>query len=109
MYEIFHYQTPDGVDVFDRWLDGLTDAVALARITARLDRVSSGNLGDHKFVGAGVWELRIDHGPGYRVYYAIADGKVVLLLCGGDKRKQAGHIRRAIAMLEDYKARTSKP
>jgi putative addiction module killer protein len=108
VYEVFHYQTADGVDVFDAWLDGLADAVAVARITARVDRIGSGNFGDHKHVGEGVWELRVDQGPGYRIYYAIAAREIVLLLSGGDKRKQSADIRRAIVMWEDYKKRTQK-
>jgi putative addiction module killer protein len=108
VYEIFHYLTSDGVDVFDTWLDTLADAKAVARIVARIDRVQAGNLGDHKSVGHGVWELRIDHGPGYRVYYALAGRRIVLLLCGGDKRKQAADIRRAVLFLKDYNERGPK-
>lgn len=77
----------------------------MARIVARVDRVKAGNFGDHKPVGGGVWELRIDYGPGYRVYYALAGRQVVLLLCGGDKRKQSSDIRTAIAMWNDYTER----
>ena len=108
MYEIFHYLTTGGVDVFEAWLDGLGDAIAVARIMSRVDRVQAGNFGDHRSVGSGVWELRIDHGPGYRVYYALAGRHVVLLLCGGDKRKQPSDIRRAIAMWNDYNEREPK-
>ena len=103
MYEILHYLTTGGVDVFEAWLDHLADATAVARIIARIDRLQAGNFGDHKSVGASVWELRINHGPGYRVYYSLAGRRVVLLLCGGDKRKQSSDIRRAIGMLKDYK------
>jgi putative addiction module killer protein len=101
--------TAKGVDVFEAWLDGLADATAAARIISRVDRVQAGNFGDHKPVGEGVLELRIDHGPGYRVYYALAGQRVVLLLCGGNKRKQAADIRRAIAMWKDYNERAPKP
>ena len=93
------------MDVFDAWLDGLADATAAARIIARVDRLERGNFGDHKPVSQGVWELRIHHGPGYRVYYALADRQVILLLCGGDKRHQAADIRRAVAMWTDFKER----
>ena len=108
MYQILHYLTRDGVDVFDAWLDDLTDARAVARIIARVDRLQAGNFGDHKPVGESVWELRIDHGPGYRVYYALSGRRVVLLLCGGDKRKQYSDIRRASAMWRDYNERNPK-
>jgi len=109
VYEIFHYQTADGLDVYDTWLDHLADADAVSRIIRRVDRIQSGNFGDHKSVGQGVWELRIDYGPGYRVYYAMMGRQVVLLLCGGDKRKQSADIQRAIRMWKDVNERMSKP
>lgn len=109
VYEIFHYLTAGGVDLFDAWLNGLADKKLVARILARIDRVQAGNFGDHKSVGEGVWELRIDYGPGYRVYYAMCARQVVLLLCGGDKRRQPADIRRAIDLWKDYQNRESKP
>ena len=105
MSEVVHYVTADGVDIFEAWLDGLPDRRAVARVVARVDRLEAGNFGDHKPVGAGVWELRVDHGPGYRVYYARAAQTVVVLLCGGDKRKQSADIRRANAFWADYQQR----
>jgi putative addiction module killer protein len=108
VYAIYHYLTADGVDVFETWLNGLADPKAVARIIARIDRTENGNFGDHRFVGKGVWELRIDHGPGYRVYYATAGRHILLLLCGGDKRKQSADIRRAIDLWEDYNRREPK-
>ena len=90
------------------WLAGL-DAHLRARIAARIDRLSLGNFGGCKFLRAGVSELRIDFGPGYRMYYAMSGRTCVLLLCGGDKRKQASDITRAIEYLRDYKERTRKP
>jgi len=90
------------------WLDDLADAKAVARIIARIDRVQAGNFGDHKPIGDGVWEMRIDHGPGYRVYYALAGRRIVLLLCGGDKRKQSADIRRAIDLWKEYNRREPK-
>lgn len=104
--EIRQYQTVDGRTPVAEWLDGLRDSVARARIVARLDRLSAGLRGDWKSVGAGVSELRIDHGPGYRVYYAQEGDTVVLLLCGGSKRTQAKDIERAHAYWKDYKARS---
>jgi putative addiction module killer protein len=109
VFEIFHYVTRDGLDVFEAWLDGLGDPTAVARVVVRIDRLQAGNFGDHKPVGGGVWELRIDHGPGYRVYYALVRTRVVLLLCGGDKRKQSTDIRRAIELLNDYHERERNP
>ena len=109
MFEIFHYLTREGLDVFEVWLKGLADVTAVARIIVRIDRLQAGNFGDHKPVGGGVWELRVDYGPGYRVYYALAGRRVVLLLCGGDKRKQSTDIRRAIDLLKDYHERERNP
>lgn len=88
------------------WLASLEDLKARARIAARLDRLSLGNFGDSKALREGVSELRIDWGPGYRVYYAMLGRTCVLLLCGGDKRRQASDIKRAIEYLEDFKERT---
>jgi putative addiction module killer protein len=73
---------------------------------ARIDRLSLGNFGDCKALGGGLFELRIDWGPGYRVYYALIGRACVLLLCGGDKRKQVSDIRRALEYLKDYRERT---
>ena len=88
------------------WLASLKDLKARARIAARLDRLSLGSFGDSKALREGVSELRIDWGPGYRVYYAMLGRTCVLLLCGGDKRRQASDIKRAIEYLEDFKERT---
>jgi putative addiction module killer protein len=88
---------------FDAWLTGLRDGKARARVQARITRLALGNPGDVKPVGAGVSELRIDYGPGYRVYYAQRGPALVLLLCGGDKRTQNADIKRAIAIAKDWK------
>jgi putative addiction module killer protein len=106
MMELRHYTTVSGKDVFESWLMSLKDDRAEARIDARINRLSHGNFGDCKPVGNGVWELRIDYGPGYRVYYAIVGQRCVLLLCGGDKRKQSSDIAKAIEYLKDYKQRS---
>ena len=108
MIEIRRYVTRAGKDVIGDWLAGL-DAHLRARIVARIDRLSLGNFGDCKSLREGVSELRIDFGPGYRMYYAMLGRTCVLLLCGGDKRKQASDITRAIEYLYDYKERTRKP
>ena len=73
---------------FDRWLDGLRDRMAQKRIAMRIRRVESGLLGDWKPIGDGVSELRVDHGPGYRVYYTMREQVIVILLCGSDKSDQ---------------------
>lgn len=87
---------------FDRWLTGLKDSRARARIATRLDRLALGNPGDVKPVGSGVSELRIDYGPGYRVYFMQRGPVVIVLLCGGDKRTQSTDIKRAIAIAKDW-------
>lgn len=84
--------------VFERWLRGLRDIRAKASIVSRVERIEGGNFGDHASVGGGVSELRIDVGPGYRVYYTIRRNTLVILLCGGDKSSQARDIRRAQQM-----------
>lgn len=109
MYEIHHYVTISGKDVFEEWLASLRDEKAEARIAARIARVAIGNFGDCKALRDGVWELRINWGPGYRVYYALSSRTTVLLLCGGDKRKQSADIIRAVKYWDDYQRRTAKP
>ena len=82
-------------DVFNDWLEGLRDARAKVRIGARIDRLALGNSGDVKPVGEGVSELRIDYGPGYRVYFTQRGLLIAILLCGGDKRTQDADIAEA--------------
>jgi putative addiction module killer protein len=106
--DLRYYQTSAGAQPFVEWLQGLNDRQARARIEARLARVVVGNFGDVEPVGEGVMELRIDWGPGYRVYFARLGQVVVLLLCGGDKRTQRKDINRAKGYFEDYKARTTQ-
>jgi len=85
-------------DTFRDWMRSLRDERAKARILARIQRATTGNLGDVKPVGSGVNELRIDHGPGYRVYFVRRGNALVVLLCGGDKSTQGRDIKRAIKM-----------
>jgi putative addiction module killer protein len=89
-------------ETFDLWLASLRDRQARARVMARVDRLASGNPGDVKPVGAGVSELRIDYGPGYRVYFFQRGEVVVVLLCGGDKRIQEADIKRAIGLAAQW-------
>jgi putative addiction module killer protein len=84
------------------WLEQLKDTKAKVAVIRRVTRIELGNFGDHKFCRDGVWELRIDVGVGYRVYYAIAGKKIVLLLCGGDKRTQGSDISRACEYLQNW-------
>ena len=91
-YRIEYYTDELGKKPFREWL---LDQIAAVRIRARLTRVRAGNFGTIRNLGEGVMELKIDHGPGYRVYYAIDAGTIVLLLCGGDKRTQQRDIETA--------------
>jgi putative addiction module killer protein len=83
---------------FREWLSELRDDRAVARITARIRRLELGNPGDAKPLGPGLWEMRVDYGPGYRIYYVRRGTRVILLLCAGDKRTQRRDIRRAEAL-----------
>jgi putative addiction module killer protein len=104
--EIHHHLSPTGRDLFDEWLSQLGDTRTQAKIAVRIDRLAAGNLGDCKPLRDGLWELRIDWGPGYRIYYAMTGKESALLLSGGDKRRQAADIERALGFLKSYKERT---
>jgi putative addiction module killer protein len=105
MYELKQYSDANGNNLFAEWLNSLKDRQGLARIAARLLRLENGNFGDCKSVGDGVWELRIDTGPGYRVYYAIENKKLVLLCHGGDKSSQSTDVIKAISRWKDWQTR----
>ena len=90
-------------DVFRECLRNLRDDKAIARIILLMRRLEQGNPGDAKSVGAGVVEMRIDYGPGYRVYYVQRGPIIIVLLCGGDKRTQARDVRRAKALAEELR------
>lgn len=94
LWDIEKYVLESGDCPFDEWFDSLTPKTQ-ARVDVRLDRLRLGNFGDHKPVGDGVWELRLDFGPGYRLYYAQVGRWVVLLLVGGDKSSQGKDIKLA--------------
>jgi putative addiction module killer protein len=83
---------------FDMWLSGLVDQKAQAKIASRIERLALGNPGDVKPVGGGVSEMRVPHGPGYRVYFKQTEKTIVVLLCGGDKSTQQKDIKRAKEM-----------
>jgi len=99
------YCTSEGREPFTEWLSKLGDRQARARILVRLERLAVGNFGDAKLLRQGVWELRIDFGPGYRVYFGREGGALVILLCAGDKRSQDADIKRAIDLWQEYERR----
>jgi putative addiction module killer protein len=98
---IREYVDAKGTCPFRGWLNGL-DTKTSARIQARVLRFETGNLGDHKAVGGGVYEARCAFGPGYRIYFARSGGSIVLLLVGGDKASQRRDVRQARRLWDDY-------
>ena len=102
MVKVVHYVAEDGTDYFDEWLQTQGTEIRV-RVLTRIDRVELGNFGDRKRVGKGVSELRIDFGPGYRVYYGLNSKKLVILLVGGAKKRQDHDIAMAQAYWKAYK------
>jgi putative addiction module killer protein len=96
------YTRADGVVPFREWVLRLRDKQTRFRINQRLSRLRLDNLGDHKSIGGGLWELRLDFGPGFRIYYGVDDQTVIVLLSGGDKSTQAKDIRIAREHWQDY-------
>lgn len=105
--DIQRYIRQNGTVPFAEWFTTLRDVNAKIRIDKRLQRVSGGNLGDYRAVGVGVCELRIDYGPGYRIYFGQAGATIVLILCGGDKSTQDQDIVKAQEYWRDYERRQS--
>ncbi|NJL11340.1 MAG: type II toxin-antitoxin system RelE/ParE family toxin [Calothrix sp. SM1_7_51] len=105
--EIKEYQTADGQNPFAQWIDSLRDRKARAKIRNRLTRVEAGNLGNYRSVGEGVCELKINFGPGYRVYFGQVESTIILLLCGGDKSTQEEDILQAKEYWREYERRES--
>ena len=103
--DIRRYITPDGRNPFAEWLSSLRNLNAVVKIEQRLDRVRLGNLGNSKSVGEGVCELKVDFGPGYRVYFGQFGSTIVLVLCGGDKSSQEQDIRKAKEYWKEYEER----
>lgn len=99
--------TADGRVPFKEWLLKLPDIRVRARIVTRLQRLASGNVGDCKLLRDGVFELRIDQGPGYRIYYARPGGALIVLLAAGDKRRQQVDIEKAISYWLDWERRAA--
>jgi putative addiction module killer protein len=108
VFEIRRYRTAAGKEPFTEWLSSLRDRQAQARILVRLERLELGNFGDCKFLRGGVSELRVDWGPGYRVYFGRDGQTVVVLLCGGDKRRQDADIRKAVELWQEYGSRKKR-
>lgn len=104
MIEIRQYVDRSGRNPFDRWFDKL-DNMTQARVAVSLDRLELGNFSATKGIGAGVFELRLDFGPGYRVYFGKDGERLVILLCGGTKKRQQADIDAAIALWKEYKQR----
>ena len=88
-------------EAFAKWIRSLRDSVAKAKIASRIQRLKFGNPGDVKPVGEGVSEMRIDHGPGYRVYFVNRGNTIIVILCGGDKSTQQADIRRALGLAKE--------
>ena len=103
--EIRLYAIRSGKVPYSRWLNSLKDVRGRAVIRVRMNRIRLGNFGDCRTVGEGVMEMRIDHGPGYRVYFGRVGRTIVLLLCGGDKASQSKDIELARAYWADYRRR----
>ncbi len=101
--EVLYYRKANNDVPFLKWLYSLEDSITRAKIRIRLDRVAVGNLGNYSPVGDGVNELKIDYGPGYRVYFAFDGQKIVVILCGGDKGSQSRDIKLAKEYWSDYK------
>jgi putative addiction module killer protein len=99
------YVAPNGTAPVQSWLESLRDIRARARIKARIARLELGNFGDSRSLGGGVSELKVDYGPGYRIYFARIGNAVVLLLCAGSKSTQQSDIARARRYWRDYQER----
>ena len=104
--KVLHYRTEAGKIPYREWIDSLTDQTGKAKILSRIDRAALGNLGNHKSVGSGVVELRINEGPGYRLYLGQHGKELIILLSGGDKSTQDIDIQSAKRYWQDYRRRT---
>jgi len=103
MHEVIQYTRSDGRSPFEDWVDTLNNQAATKVLTA-VERMRVGNLGDHKSVGKGVLERRIDYGPGYRIYFGRDGDKLIVLVGGGKKSRQNSDINNAQTMWAEYKA-----
>lgn len=107
LYTTQRYQDADGKVPYTEWIFKLRkkDPRAASKIDTRVDRAESGNFGDYRFEREGVWELKIDYGPGYRVYYALDGDRIILLLVGGDKPSQKQDLAKAVKFWREYQTR----
>ena len=105
VFDVRRYTDEQGRDFVEEWLESLADVPTRARITVRISRLERGLLGNCGPVDDGVQELKIDFGPGYRVYFGREGARIVILLCGGDKSTQRKDIRHAIELWKNYQAR----
>ncbi len=101
LVEIIIYQTENGKEPFYDWLDTLEENIE-ERIQSRINRVKLGNLGDYKSLGNGILELRLDFGSGYRIYFGFDGSRIIVLLCGGDKKTQTKDIKKAQQYWRNY-------
>jgi len=99
------YETPNGKRPFEEWIKDIRELHTRAKILTRIDRLKVGNFGDCKTLQDGVCELRIHYGPGIRIYYGKIEGKLILLLCGGDKGSQEKDIAKAKEYFKDFQKR----
>lgn len=104
-YSIEIYETKTGRKPFIEWLERVKDVSISRKIRARIERIQSGNLGDYRELGSGLFEFRIFHRPGYRIYFGKEGHRVILLLSGGNKGSQSRNIEKARVFLEDYRKR----
>ncbi|MCY7285836.1 MAG: type II toxin-antitoxin system RelE/ParE family toxin [Cyanobacteria bacterium CAN_BIN43] len=100
--EVEVYSTNEGKQPFTEWLNSLKDKKGADKILLRIRRIQTGNLGDHKSIADGVFELRVDSGPGYRIFFGKVENRIILLLCGGNKNSQDNDIQRALQYWADY-------
>ena len=109
-YLVQRYKTPEGGEPYTEWLKKLRrkDPQGAVKIDTQVARATAGNFGDHKFERGGVWAIRMDVGPGFRIYYSVQNGEILLLLIGGTKRTQDADIDKAVSYLSEYKARPDK-
>jgi len=106
--ELIIYETKNGKALFEKWLEDLKDKKGRAKIRVQLDRLEQGNMGKCASVGQGVFELKINFGPGYRVYFGEDGETIIILLCGGEKSTQKKDIQKAHEHWIDYKQRSDK-